>query len=129
MINQTGNIVYYLLHGTRHRKGVELMKDAMWRIDAGGGYMFSDRLAGQDVLFVLDPDLRPLRRELLRSYAGQPGVNVADIEWHTVLHTPYRKKHVRDVLKPLEKEGLIQVNRPPGKRQFAEGVTIDFLPQ
>lgn len=126
MINQTGNIGYYLLHGTRHPKGVELMKDVMWRIDPGGGYKFSDRLADQDVLFVLDPDLRPLRRELLRNYAGQRGVSVADIEWHTVLRTPYRKRHVRPVLRPLEREGVIQVNRPPGRKQFTEGVTIDF---
>jgi hypothetical protein len=53
-------------------------------------------------------------------------VSVADIEWHTILHTPYRKTHVRPVLKPLEQEKMITVNRPAGKRQFAEGVTIDF---
>lgn len=48
--NSTGNTGYYLLHGTRHRLGVKLMKAAMWKVDPGGGYMFSDRLADQDVL-------------------------------------------------------------------------------
>jgi three-Cys-motif partner protein len=126
MINSTGNIGYYLLHGTRHRKGVELMKDAMWRVDPGGGYTFSDRLADENVLFTLDPDLTPLRAELLRHFAGQSGVAVEDIVWHTLLHTPYRRAHVRPVLRPLESEGAIQVKRPPGKRQFTDGVTIDF---
>jgi three-Cys-motif partner protein len=129
MINKTGNIGYYLLHGTRHPKGVELMKDAMWSVDPGGGNTFSDRLAGENVLFMIDPDLTRLRKELLRHFAGQHGVAVPDIEWYTLLHTPYRKKHVRDTLKPMEADGAIQVNRPPGRRQFSEGVTIDFPKQ
>jgi three-Cys-motif partner protein len=126
MINETGNIGYYLLHGTRHRAGVKLMKSAMWRVDPGGGCTFSDRLADEDVLFVLDPDLRPLRQELLRHYAGQRGISASDIEWHTLLHTPYREAHVRPVLRQLEAAGVIQVDRPAGKRQFAAGVTIEF---
>lgn len=126
MINRTGNIGYYLFHGTRHRKGVELMKDAMWKVDPGGGNRFSDRLAGENVLFMPEPNLVPLRKALLQHFSGQRGVPVADIEWYALLDTPYRETHVRPVLRPLEKEGLISVNRPPGKRQFAGGVTVDF---
>jgi three-Cys-motif partner protein len=126
MINQTGNIGYYLFHGTRNRLGAKLMKEAMWKIDPGGGNTFSDRLAGQDVLFTLDPDLRPLRDHLLRHYADWEGVSIDTLEWHTILSTPYRETHVRPVLRKLEKEGGIQVNRPPGKTQFTNGVTIDF---
>lgn len=127
MINNTGNIGYYLFHGTRHRKGVELMKDVMWKLDPGGGFTFSDRMAGLDVLFTLDPDLRPLQAQLSRHFAGQPGVAIADIEWYVLLHTPYRKTHVRPTLRQLEKEQCITVTRPKGPRQqFATGVTIDF---
>ncbi len=126
MINDTGNIGYYLFHGTRHRNGVKLMKDAMWKIDPGGGFTFSDRMAGQNVLFTLKPDLRPLRAELLCHYAHQRGVSVKDLEWHALLYTPYRETHVRPVLRQLEREQFIAVNRPPGKKQYAVGVTIDF---
>ena len=126
MINSTGNIGYYLFHGTRHPKGVKLMKDAMWKIDPVGDYMFSDRLAGQDVLFTPEPNLALLRDNLLRFYAGYGGISVDDIERHDVLETPFRETHVRPVLKRLEADKIIRVNRPPGKRQFATGVTIDF---
>jgi three-Cys-motif partner protein len=126
MINDTGNIGYYLFHGTRHRQGVKLMKDAMWKVDPGGGFMFSDRLADQDVLFTPEPDLRPLRDHLLQYFAGQRSVPVESLEWHTVLYTPYRETHVRPILRKLEAERVVRVNRPPGKRQFAPGVTIDF---
>jgi len=126
MINETGNIGYYLFHGTRHRQGVKLMKDAMWKVDPGGGFVFSDRLAGQDVLFTLEPDLQPLRTHLLQYYAGQSGVSIDSLEWHTILYTPYRETHVRPVLRKLEAEKVIRINRPSGKKQFAAGVTIDF---
>lgn len=126
MVNSTGNIVYYLLHGTRHINGVKKMKEAMWRVDPASGHRFSDRLAGQDVLFVPDPDLRPLQSKLLTAYSGCRDIKVSDIETYTIAHTPYRETHVRPVLRTLEQDRKIRVNRPPGKRQFAEGVTIDF---
>jgi three-Cys-motif partner protein len=125
MINKTGNILYYLLHGTRHPRGVELMKDAMWKVDPGGGFTFSDRLANQHVLFTPEPDLRPLRRELLTHYAGQR-VLINDIEDYTLIYTPYRKKHVREVLKPLEREGVI--TREGGTRAMPRDKTWISFP-
>jgi len=126
MINSTGNVGYYLFHGTRHLKGVKLMKEAMWRVDPEGRYTFSDRLAGQNVLFVPDPDLGPLRRALLQDFASKTAVRVSELEEYAVLYTPYRETHVRPVLRQLEQEGSIHVNRPPHKKQFTEGVTINF---
>src|SRR5262249_44610615 len=69
MKNMAGHITYYLFYGTRNTKGLQLMKDAMWRLDPGGGYRFSDRLAGQDILF--DESVMvtgPLREALLRHF-------------------------------------------------------------
>jgi three-Cys-motif partner protein len=125
MINDTGNIGYYLFHGTRHRQGVKLMKAAMWKVDPGSGNVFSDRLAGENVLFTATPDFGPLRDELLSQFAGRT-VGAKEVEWHALLHTPYRETHVRPVLRPLESAGVITVTRPPGKTQFAEGVMITF---
>lgn len=130
MRNHTGNVGYYLLHGTRSPLGVEKMKDAMWKTAPGGDYSFSDRLAGLDVLFQPEADLEPLRKALLEQFAGQSGVVVNPFlqEW-VILHTPYRKPHLTQVLREMEKEpgSKIHVNRPKGPRQqFAAGVTIDF---
>jgi len=126
MINSTGNTGYYLFHGTRHEKGVSLMKDAMWKVDPEGRYTFSDRFAGHDVLFTLDPDLSPLYEAIVERFMGEEGVHVAEIESFTLLETPFRKTHVRPVLTKLEAGGVVNVVRPPGKRQFSAGVTIDF---
>ena len=125
LVNETGNMGYYLLHGTRHREGVKKMKAAMWSVDPGGGYRFSDRTAGINVLFQAEPDLRALRVTMLEKFQGRTGVPIADIEWFAILETPYRETHVRGVLRPLEAEGVIAVHRP-GKREFPPGTTIDF---
>lgn len=129
MKNSTGNIGYYLLHGTREPLGVEKMKDAMWKIAPSGDYSFSDRLAGVDVLFEPEPDLAPLWKALITTYAGKSGVMVnPDLQEWVILHTPYRKPHLTQVLRDLEHRSPapFRVNRPPGKRQFAAGVTLDF---
>lgn len=111
MKNATGNIVYYLIHGTRHEKGVQLMKAAMWKVDPGSGSVFSDRLAGREVLFTLDPDLSPLIDDLLKQYSGQARVPVSELRRHTLLETPYRETHVIPVLKELDGAKRIRVHR------------------
>ncbi len=126
MVNETGNMGYYLVHGIRHRSGVKAMKAAMWSVDPAGGYQFSDRTAGVDVLFEPEPDLRPLRKAILKEYRGRKGVPIEDIEWFALLETPYRETHVRSVLTPLEIQEKITVHRP-GPRGFPKGrTTIDF---
>ena len=110
MKNGSGNVSYYLVHGTRHREGVKLMKSAMWKVDPGNGAVFADRLAGEEVLFQPSPDLYPLEVELRQHFAGKR-VLMDAIEWHTILSTPYRETHVRGVLTPLEKQGVIRVER------------------
>lgn len=127
MKNRTGNIGYYLFHGTRHRLGVKLMKAAMWKIDPGGGYTFSDRTADHDLLFTLEPDLRPLREAILRRFASVQDVPIEDIEWFAILETPYRETHVRKALAPLENQKRITVKRL-GKHGFAVGKTWITFP-
>lgn len=121
MKNKTGNTSYRLLHGTRHIKGVKLMKAAMWSIDPGAGCVFSDRLANEDVLFTPDPDLAPLRREFLRHYAGRREVPTDEIVLHALVNTPFRDTHVRPILKRLETEGTIAVRRDCRSGTFKEG--------
>lgn len=128
MRNHTGNIAYYLMHGTRSEVGLEKMKDAMWRTDPSGDYSFSDTLAGLPVLFQPTADLAPLRKDLLERFAGRRGVVVnPDLQNYVLIRTPYRKPHLTEVLRNLEAEqpSPITVNRN-GRRQFAAGVTIDF---
>lgn len=128
MITRGGHTGYYLVHGTRHKKGVELIKDAMWKVDPGGGACFSDRLAGQDILFTEDNlDTEPLRRALLTRFAAQTE-GITHVEDYVLLETPYRKAHTKTkTLKPLEAGGAIVVSRP-GRAGYPAGTMITFPP-
>lgn len=42
MTNKQNKISYYLVFGTKHPKGLEVMKEAMWKTDKIGSYGFSD---------------------------------------------------------------------------------------
>ena len=127
MVNASGHTSYFLFYATRAIEGLRAMKDAMWCADPGGGYRFSDRLAGQDVLFIEDRlDVAPLQRDLLAHFAGKE-VDVSILEKYVLTRTPYRETHLRKpVLTPLEKEGTITVVRQPGRRQFPAGTRIRF---
>jgi hypothetical protein len=102
------------------------MKAAMWNADPGGGYRFSDQLAGQDVLFIEDKlDPRPLRTQLLHAF-HRCTVTVEALEQYVLVNTPYRETHLRKhALAPLEKEGVISVTRP-GRQQYPKGTLISF---
>lgn len=91
---ESGHIGYYLLHGSRNIKAAEKMKDAMWTIDPGGGCLFSDKMAGVDVLFLDEPDFGPLRNGMLDRFAGMT-VGIERLEEWVIADTPYRKAHLR----------------------------------
>jgi len=126
MRNRTGNILYDLVFATRSVTGLEKMKAAMWKADPSGNFEFSDRKAGWVPLFIDDPlDLDPLRRALLKAFAGRT-VTIEEIERYTIVETPYLPTHLRkNVLTPWEKEKVIQVSRP-GKHGFPAGTRITF---
>jgi hypothetical protein len=72
MVHNNGHTGNLLIYGTRNLKGMQVMKDAMWKVDPGGGITFSDRLAGQEVLFSgAGVDLVPLRQALLKKFPAR----------------------------------------------------------
>jgi three-Cys-motif partner protein len=127
MINRGGHTSYFLFYTTHAVEGLRAMKEAMWRADPGGGYCFSDLLAGQDVLFSEDwLAEQPLQEELMAHFTGME-VDVRVLENYVLTSTPYRETHLRKhALKPLEKSGAITVIREPRKRQFPPGTRIRF---
>ena len=42
MIDSGNRTEYFLIFGTHHPKGLEVMKGAMWKVDEVGRYQFSD---------------------------------------------------------------------------------------
>ncbi|MCP9491414.1 MAG: hypothetical protein MSC31_16305 [Solirubrobacteraceae bacterium MAG38_C4-C5] len=121
---------YRLVFATGHRRGLEVMKRAMWAVDPVEGTRYTARtVSGQDVLFQPEVDTRALLAELRDAFG---------IEWFTVdqatdvalFRTPYLSDaHLkRMTLVPAERAETLEVERPPGRRAgtFTDDVRMRF---
>lgn len=129
-IRTTDRQDYRLVFATGHERGLELMKEAMWRVDplAGTSYVAHTQ-TGQEVLFAPQVDTGPLLVELKNAFAGK-WFTVSDAEAITLLRTPFVPgSHLKTkTLKPAEQAGLLEVVRPPGRRAgtFTADVKMRF---
>lgn len=110
---QDGND-YRLVFGVGHDKGLDLAKDAMWKVDpiAGTSYSASTE-SGQEVLFKPDAlvDTGPLLAELRNKFKTD-WFTIVQAEQCTRVDTPFRIGHLRQrTLRPAEKAGRLEVNR------------------
>jgi hypothetical protein len=105
------------------------MKNVMWRIDRANGFKFSDRLAGQDVLFQPEPNFSLLRDDLLATFSGKT-VPIEELERHVIEETPFTASHYKkQILKPLEDSGILQVQRTQARKgTYPDGTILRFEP-
>lgn len=126
MVNSAGKTGNYLFFCTRSIKGLEAMKEAMWKVAPGGDFRYSDLLAGQTILFQDDVDTSALREELLRHFSGST-VEISEIEEFTLVHTPFAKSHVKKrTLAPMQRSGLISSPNQKRKNTFPSGTIVKF---
>ena len=124
MRGENNRVIAHLFHATRHVKGLQLMKDAMWKVDPSGSFSFSDRFAGDSVLFEPEPDTRILQSDLLKHFAGQT-VPIEDVRHYVLAQTPFADKHIKRLtLASMRKEGLVSSSHPKGS--FPEGTLVTF---
>ncbi|MEX2621559.1 MAG: three-Cys-motif partner protein TcmP [Egibacteraceae bacterium] len=118
MWSMSGQPCYDLVYATRHPTGLSKMKEAMWKVDPGGGYEFRARLGGQQVLFSRDNvDTRPLQEAILERFAGQT-VSVQRLKEFVVCDTPFLEGHLKTrALKLMEAEHVSDVSVPGKERR------------
>lgn len=131
MFNRQNQRSYYLFHGCQHIRGLEIMKDAMWKVDPAKGSEFRDIHAGVDVLFSDEPRYDLLAASLVKQFGGQ-AVSISTIEDWVTVHTPFKKNgHLKKpVLKPMEEAGQISVTHYPKENRrgcvYIDGTVIEF---
>jgi GMT-like protein len=108
MRNRQNRTDYFLYFGTKSTKGLDKMKQAMWRIDPSGAYDFSDLTnPDQQVLFAPQPDYTALQIMIENRFRGQT-VSVGDIENYVIAETPFHSgQYKTHILKPMEKAGAL----------------------
>lgn len=132
MLNERNRTGYFLFFGTNDLRGLEKMKEAMWKADPSGKYQFSDytQARGTLTLFGDEPDYPFLKELLLAEYAKEEA-EIGEIEDFVVAKTPFLRSHIRKkVLKPMEEtEEIAVVGSKAGRRRgtFPRGTKIKFL--
>jgi len=131
MIGQNNQTVYYLVYATKSLRGLDVMKDAMWKVDRTGQFKFSD-VTGFNQSFLLDYADEPswvlnAAKAIYEKFRGQ---TVQDQTIYDFIITETRFPKRKAPLNQLEKElKILKVNRPLGKNKgFPEGSTITFAP-
>jgi three-Cys-motif partner protein len=104
MTNKHNQISYYLVFGTKHPKGLEVMKDAMWKADKTGSYGFSDLTDPNQITFMDigdEPYWVPKAAAMVyNKFRGQT-VPVEQIRGFVITGTPFLYRN--PILQYLEK--------------------------
>jgi three-Cys-motif partner protein len=130
MIGEHNQIIYYLVFATKHLKGLEVMKEAMWKADRTGLYRFSD-VTGFKQAFLMDFKDEPAWVESAANavYQKFKGQTVSEDEIHQFVvvdtHFLYRKS----ILQYLERSSppkIINVSNRRKSFSYPEGCSITF---
>ncbi len=115
-----GGRAFWLVHGTRHQKGLEKMKDAMWDADPISGFSFRDpRDPDQATLFQSSdwpPDIEGLVMILeahLREVGGS--ATVRELRDFVFYETVYRVAHANLAMKAMLAHRSIQREPSAGR--------------
>lgn len=121
---------YFLYFCSNNLRGLAKMKEAMWKVDPGGGFTFSDATNfEQTVLFQPEPDRRQLRGAIEGRFTGTRA-RVHDVEIFVLERTPFHAGHYKKVLAEIEAAGgLTPINPPPKRRKGTysdQGLVLEF---
>ena len=118
IVPRTGQPLY-LVYGTGHQKGVEVMKDAMWEVDGNDGMGFQDPRtrgapqSGQQMLFAGPED--PELLELVKQGLELGPVSLEQLgQWLLVETARWRSTDARQAVVSLQGEGQVSID-PPGR--------------
>jgi len=119
--------LYYLVYFTKHKKGLEVMKEAMFNVGKTGTYVFSDHTCNQSSLVDYSKELwiADAAKEVYRNFAGET-VRVLRVKDWVIINSLYKWR--KEILRLLEKEGHIEFLGSRKMRfTYPDGGMITFL--
>lgn len=131
MVNLGNRTDYFLFFGSNNLRGLEKMKDAMWKVDQSGTFHFSDYTDARRTLnlFADEPGYDVLKKIILERFGGQE-VSIEELGDSVVADTPFLRTHFKvQILKPMETAGeLTVVTAKPGRKNgtFPPGTVMRF---
>lgn len=99
MRRQNETTIYFLIYATRHWRGVDCMKNAMWKHDPEASERLCSRSDSLDLILM----------DHFKTKRPDAPLSVEEVKKHVVLETPFKISHMREALKALERKGCIDV--------------------
>ncbi len=124
------NAGYTLFFGTKHKLGLQRMKESMWSIDPVEGQRYKDTTEmGMQPLFEPEVDTTQLRDALIDHFGTKP-FTIEDALDFTLVETPFIPSHVKKrTLKPLEQDGILKViSQRKSRFTYPTGTRMRFSP-
>lgn len=106
---------YYLIHGTNHFKGFEVMRENMFHVGGENFTLYGSRKMHTLTFFVKDykNEIKSIVLEMLKE---KKLLRIRWIKEEIYQRTFYLMKHIRETLKEMEKNGEIVVKRYKSKK-------------
>ncbi|MFQ6129004.1 MAG: three-Cys-motif partner protein TcmP [Thermoplasmata archaeon] len=127
MVGRDGNTIYWLVFVTKHPKGCQAMKEAMWKVDPTGTYSFYDVADGvrRFLLDEGDPEwAKQAQQEVWEHFRGRR-VKVEEVE-NFIAPTVFLWRK-RRILVPLERSGkIVRVESRKRRLTHPNGCVITF---
>lgn len=130
MINRYSQPLYYLVFGTKHWKGLEVMKYAMFKVDRTGAYKFSD-LTDPNQTYLVDYGTEqawvPTAANAVYNKFRGKTVSKSDVYQFVVTETPYMyRKSILEYLEKMRPSKISNVSTRQKRFSYPEGCSITF---
>jgi len=129
MLNAGNRTDYFLFFATNNLRGLEKMKEAMWKVDESGSFQFSDYTDSLRLmsLFGTEPDYALLTRLITNEFRGKR-VSIGELEDWVTAETPFLPKHIRKgVLIPLETNSKLTATKDKRRKlTYPDGTILEF---
>ena len=125
MKNEDNRTIYDLFFATNSETGIDKMKDAMWRVNTSGEYVFTDATDPmQELLFTSEPDWEKLIEHLCNQFSGKT-VPWTEVE-EEIRRTPFRimKTPIKHAAK--EDNPRLIINNPKRSNTLNEHASVTF---
>ncbi len=108
MRDRKNQLIYCLFFASNHHLGFLKMKEAFWRVDKQTGFCFSDATDPDQLILFEKGDISPLISDISNEFY-QKRVLVQEVKDYVEKETMFLEKHMKEALKQLENQRLIDV--------------------
>ncbi len=129
-LSDEGGRSFYLIYGTSHERGLERMKQSMWKVDPVSGIRFRDPTDPHQGVLDLgkpDPGLTSLTQRLRTRLEGTASreLTVGELRNFALFETAFRPVHATAAVRRMLEAG--ELRRDPEKGQLSGTVRVRLL--